>query len=65
MIKIRNPKKETIELNLKDQYPLSTESDIEVELLESSGAEVNKESEMPSWKVKVAPNENNKIELRC
>ncbi|MFC4211535.1 DUF4139 domain-containing protein [Pedobacter lithocola] len=63
LIKIRNTKKEAIELNLKDQYPLSTESDIEIELLESSGAEVNKETGMLTWKLKIAPNETKTIKL--
>ena len=63
LIKIRNTKKETIDLSLKDQYPLSTESDIEIELLESSGAEVNKESGLLSWQLKIAPNETKTIKL--
>lgn len=63
LIKIRNTKKEAIEVYLKDQYPLSTESDIEIELLESSGAEVNKETGMLSWKLKIAPNETKTLKL--
>lgn len=63
LIKIRNTKKETIDLSLKDQYPLSTESDIETELLENSGAEVNKENGMLSWQLKIAPNETKTIKL--
>ncbi|WP_316804733.1 DUF4139 domain-containing protein [Pedobacter nototheniae] len=62
-ITIRNTKKESIELSLKDQYPLSTESDIETELLESNGAEVNKETGMLSWVLKLAPNETKIIKL--
>jgi len=63
LIKIRNTKKEAIELSLKDQYPLSTQSDVEIELLESSGAEVNKETGMLSWNLKIAPNETKTIKL--
>jgi uncharacterized protein (TIGR02231 family) len=63
LIKIRNTKKEAIELSLKDQYPLSTQSDIETELLESSGAEINKETGMLSWNLKIAPNETRIIKL--
>jgi uncharacterized protein (TIGR02231 family) len=63
LIKIRNTKKESIDLTLKDQYPLSTDSDIEVELLESNGAEVNKETGMLLWQLKVAPNETKTIKL--
>jgi len=63
LIKIRNTKKEAIDLTLKDQYPLSSESDIEIELLESNGAEVNKETGMLSWQLKIAPNETKTIKL--
>lgn len=63
LVKIRNTKKEAIELSLKDQYPLSTQSDIEIELLESSGAEVDKETGMLSWNLKIAPNETKTIKL--
>jgi len=63
LIKIRNTKKEAIELSLKDQYPLSTESEIEIELLESSGAEVNKETGMLAWKLNIAPNETKIVKL--
>ena len=63
LIKIRNTKKEGIELNLKDQYPLSGDSDIEIELLESSGAEVNKETGLLTWQLKIAPNETKTIKL--
>jgi len=63
LIKIRNTKKETIDLFLKDQYPLSTESDIEIELIENSGAEVNKETGILAWQLKIAPNETKTIKL--
>lgn len=63
LIKVRNTKKEPIELSLKDQYPLSSESDIEIELLENSGAEINKETGMLSWQLKIAPNETKTIKL--
>jgi len=63
LIKIRNTKKESIELSLKDQYPLSTQSDIEIELLESSGAEVDKETGVLTWNLKLAPSETRTIKL--
>lgn len=63
LIKIRNSKKEAIELSLKDQYPLSTDSDIEIELVDSSGAEVTKETGMLTWNLKVEPNETKTIKL--
>ncbi|WP_443945886.1 DUF4139 domain-containing protein [Pedobacter sp. AW1-32] len=63
LIKIRNTKKEAIEVTLKDQYPLSTASDIEIELLDHSGAEINKELAMLIWQIKLAPNETKTIKL--
>ncbi|WP_231491199.1 DUF4139 domain-containing protein [Pedobacter sp. Leaf170] len=63
LIKVRNTKKESVELSLKDQYPLSTQSDVEVELLENSGAEVNKDTGILNWNFKLAPNETKIIKL--
>jgi uncharacterized protein (TIGR02231 family) len=42
-ITVKNNKNEQVDLLLKDQYPLSTNKDIEVELLETSNAEINKD----------------------
>ncbi|WP_316739820.1 DUF4139 domain-containing protein [Pedobacter aquatilis] len=63
LIKIRNTKKESVELSLKDQYPISSQSDIEVELLESSKAEVNKDTGILTWNLTLAPNETKTIKL--
>lgn len=63
LIKIRNTKKEAIDITVKDQYPLSSDSNIEIELLESSGAEVNKETGMLTWLLNIAPNETKTIKL--
>jgi hypothetical protein len=48
---------------LKDQYPISTDKDIEVELLESSGAVINKESGVLTWKLELAPGESKKYRI--
>ena len=62
-ITVRNNKKEAAELTLKDQYPLSTDKEIEIELLESSNAKENKETGILTWELKLAPNETRKIRL--
>jgi uncharacterized protein (TIGR02231 family) len=54
-ITVKNNKKEKIQLLLKDQYPISSAKEIEEELLESSGAEVNKDTGVLTWKVELAP----------
>jgi uncharacterized protein (TIGR02231 family) len=62
-ITVRNNKKEAAIVLLKDQYPLSTDKDIEIELQESSGAKVNTETGILTWDVKLAPNETKKVRL--
>jgi TonB-dependent SusC/RagA subfamily outer membrane receptor len=62
-ITVRNNKKEAIQMDLRDQYPLSTNKDIEVELLQHDGAAVNEETGMISWKVNLAPGEIKKFRL--
>ena len=62
-ITVRNNKKEAAEVTLKDQYPLSTDKEIEIELLESSIAKENKETGILTWDLKLNPNETKKIRL--
>lgn len=57
-IVVKNNKKETVNLLVKDQYPLSTNKDIVVELNETSGAVVDKDNGMLSWQLKLGPNES-------
>ncbi len=54
---VRNNKKEKIDMILKDQYPLSTLKDIEVELLESAAGAVNPELGVVTWNLSVNPGE--------
>jgi uncharacterized protein affecting Mg2+/Co2+ transport len=62
-ITIRNNKKEKIQMELKDQYPLSTNKDIEVELLQHDGASVSEETGILSWKLELAPGEVKKYRI--
>jgi len=62
-ITIRNNKKEALQLLLKDQYPLSTNKDIEVQLLESSGATDNTDLGILTWKLALQPGELKKIRV--
>jgi len=62
-ITVRNNKKDAVNLVVKDQYPLSTDKEIEVELLESSKAEVDKETGMLTWTADLKPNETRKFRL--
>ena len=62
-ITVRNNKNEAIELLLKDQYPISTDKEITIEVLEKSNAKVNEETGILTWELKLQPNENKKIRL--
>ncbi len=60
---VRNNKKEDAFLLLKDQYPLSTDKDITVELLDDGKAKVNSETGILTWELKLTPNETKKIRI--
>ncbi|HKO75977.1 MAG TPA: DUF4139 domain-containing protein [Flavobacterium sp.] len=62
-ISIRNNKKEAIEILLKDQYPLSSNKDIEIELLQSDNAKINLETGILTWQLQMKPNETKKIRI--
>jgi uncharacterized protein (TIGR02231 family) len=62
-ITLRNNKKEAIEMLLKDQYPLSSNKDIEIELLQSDHAKVNLETGVLTWQLQMKPNETKKIRI--
>ncbi|MEZ0006244.1 uncharacterized protein (TIGR02231 family) [Flavobacterium sp. 28YEA47A] len=60
---VRNNKKEAVQLTLKDQYPLSTDKEIEIELKQSDNAKVNAETGILTWDLNLKPNETKKIRI--
>ena len=62
-ITVRNNKKEAVQLLLKDQYPLSSDKEIEIELKESDGAKVNLETGILTWDLNLKSNETKKIRI--
>ena len=62
-ITIRNNKKEAVEMLLKDQYPLTPDKEIEVELLESEGAKINTETGVLTWNLNLKSLETKKIRI--
>ena len=58
---VKNNKKDAVNFILKDQYPISTNKDIEVELLSDGGAMINKEIGVLTWKLPLAPNESKTV----
>jgi len=62
-ITVKNNKKERVDMILKDQFPVSTNKDIEVELLESNGAAVNNDLGVLTWKLDLAAGESKKFRI--
>jgi TonB-dependent SusC/RagA subfamily outer membrane receptor len=58
---VKNNKKDTVRMMLKDQYPLTTNKEIEVELLDDGGSSVNSEIGVLTWKLQLAPGEVKKL----
>lgn len=62
-ITIKNNKKEAIEMLLKDQYPISTDKEISIELLDNGKAKVNNETGILSWEINLAAGETKKYRI--
>jgi TonB-dependent SusC/RagA subfamily outer membrane receptor len=60
---IKNTKKEMINLLLKDQFPLTTNKEIEVELIDDGGAEINTDLGILNWKLHLSAGETKKIKF--
>ncbi len=60
-INIRNKKAQPITLIIEDQFPVSTNKDIEVTRLESSQAMVEEETGKLTWQVKINPAQQKKL----
>ncbi|MBN4062013.1 DUF4139 domain-containing protein [Bacteroidales bacterium AH-315-I05] len=59
-ITLKNKKNTAVEIDLEDQIPVSSNKDIEVELLESSGAKHKETNGYLNWKVKLEPGASDK-----
>lgn len=62
-IVVRNNKKESIDIEIKDQFPLSKDESVKVELLQTDNAELDKEKGFLTWNVKISPSETKKIRV--
>ena len=62
-ITVKNNKKEAIEMLLKDQYPISTDKEIIIELLDDGKAKVNAETGILTWDVKLNAGETKKYRI--
>ena len=62
-IEIQNNKSSVIELIVQDQVPITTNNDINIELLEKAGAREVPGNGTLEWEYKIKPGENKKIEF--
>ena len=62
-ITIRNTKKDAVSLIMLDQYPITTDKDIEIELLEKSNAADDKDKGQLQWRFDLKSQENKSLRL--
>lgn len=58
---IRNTKGTSVDLEVRDQHPMSPQSEIEVKLVEKGGAAVNENNGMLIWNINLAAKETKKL----
>ena len=63
-ISIRNNKSESINLSLIDQIPVSTRSEIQVDLEESNNAILEKDTGELKWIIELAPKESKELQFQ-
>jgi uncharacterized protein (TIGR02231 family) len=60
-ITVKNNKKQSLTMLLKDQYPVSKQKEVEVTLTKDGGGENDVESGMLKWNIKLQPGESRKF----
>lgn len=63
-IEIRNSKHSDISIVVEDQFPISTNKDIEVEQLEKSGAKFNELNGKLTWEIELKSLETKKLDMK-
>lgn len=63
-ITVKNTRKESIGLLLKDQVPVSMQKDMEVNAIDISNASRNEETGILSWKLDLEPGETKKVRIQ-
>ncbi|MCP9750419.1 DUF4139 domain-containing protein [Ferruginibacter sp. HRS2-29] len=58
---VKNNKVTSVDMLLKDQYPISMVKDIEIKLEDGSNAAVNEETGILTWKIQLKPGESKKV----
>lgn len=62
-VTVKNNKKTAIRLVLKDQFPISKDKDVIVELTSTDGTQVNNEVGTLTWDLQIKPQETKKVRL--
>ncbi|REC73928.1 hypothetical protein DRF60_18770 [Chryseobacterium elymi] len=60
---VRNNKKEAINIEIRDQIPLSKDEAVKIELLQSDNAQLDKEKGFLLWNVKISSSETKKFRV--
>jgi len=60
---VRNNRKDKISLTVKDQIPLSTDKEIEVEIEEQGKGTLNQETGIITWNIELGPSETKKFKF--
>jgi hypothetical protein len=63
-ITLKNNKITPINISIEDQFPVSKTDEIKVDLIEDSGAKIDKSTGKLLWDIKMGPNEKKIISLR-
>jgi hypothetical protein len=63
-ITVRNTKKQTINLTIQDQFPVSSSNQIEVERFEHKEGAVNDQSGIITWKMTLEPAKEKKVNFK-
>ena len=63
-ILVKNNKLQPVSITIQDQFPVSTDKSISVDDLKYDGAELDKETQILTWKLNLAPREERKLEMR-
>ena len=63
-INVRNKKKQNIHITVMDQFPVSGNSDIEVQQIDSGGAELDNDTGILTWKVVLEPGASKKLTFK-
>lgn len=63
-ITIKNNKNNNVNLVIEDQFPISKTTDIKVEQIEFSGAEINKDNGLLKWNLTLEPKENKTLVIK-